>query len=134
MKDNKTNPLEKETRNLFSNWLEKLQQESWQLELVISGIVLVLIAQAKPYIDDFAVYVGMYGDSTKIPIVSVLILIKGGYIIFMTNFIMHILGRGFWIGAIGLRYVSGETDYASLKYSQRFERYLEKRVGRFDDL
>ena len=24
----------------FSQWLEKLQQESWQLELIISGIAL----------------------------------------------------------------------------------------------
>ena len=28
----------KKTKNEFSAWLEQLQQESWQLELLISGL------------------------------------------------------------------------------------------------
>ena len=31
----------------FSQWLEKLQQESWQLELIISGIALFGIWEAR---------------------------------------------------------------------------------------
>jgi hypothetical protein len=40
--------------------------------------------------------------------------------------------RGLWIGALGLRYVSGDIDYDSLKYSQKFTKYLKKNVGSFD--
>jgi hypothetical protein len=29
-----------ENKNIFKQWLEKLQQESWQLELLISGFAL----------------------------------------------------------------------------------------------
>ena len=41
--------------------------------------------------------------------------------------------RGLWIGAIGLRYVSGEIDYQSLHYSDYFLEYFERKVGSFDD-
>lgn len=34
--------------------------------------------------------------------------------------------------ALGLRYVSGDIDYDSLKYSPKFTKYLKKRVGSFD--
>ncbi|MCC6689646.1 MAG: hypothetical protein IT268_11415 [Saprospiraceae bacterium] len=101
MEENKASHLEKETRNLFSNWLEKLQQESWQLELVISGIALYLIAGAKTYLDDFAVYVSMHEGIFDFPVLEYLhTLLQGGWVIFMINFIVHILGRGFWIGVI----------------------------------
>ena len=37
-----------------------------------------------------------------------------------------------WIGAIGLRYVSGDIDYEKLGYSELFTNYLKRRVGDFD--
>ena len=37
-----------------------------------------------------------------------------------------------WIGALGLRYVSGDIDYDSLNYSQKFTNYLKIKVGSFD--
>jgi len=43
-----------------------------------------------------------------------------------------VLLRGLWIGALGLRYVSGDIDYDSLNYSQKFTKYLKKKVGSFD--
>ncbi len=40
--------------------------------------------------------------------------------------------RGLWIGALGLRYVSGDIDYEVLNYSEKFIKYLKKHVGSFD--
>ena len=40
--------------------------------------------------------------------------------------------RGLWIGAIGLRYVSGDIDYDTLNYSEKFTKYLKRKVGSFD--
>lgn len=40
--------------------------------------------------------------------------------------------RGLWIGAFGLRYVSGDIDYEELKYSPKFKTYLQNKVGSFD--
>ncbi|MGB5377936.1 hypothetical protein [Muriicola sp.] len=49
------------------------------------------------------------------------------------NLIGHVILRGLWIGAIGLRYVSGEIDYDKLAYSPKFTKHLMKRVGSFDN-
>lgn len=49
------------------------------------------------------------------------------------NLIIHIVLRGLWIGALGLRYVSGEIDYDNLNYSDKFTNYLKKKVGSFDN-
>jgi len=46
---------------------------------------------------------------------------------------VHIIVRGFWIGAIGLRYVSGDIDYDELNYSEHFTDFYKKRIGSFDE-
>jgi len=53
--------------------------------------------------------------------------------IMIFNLIIHIVLRGLWIGALGLRYVSGEIDYDNLNYSEKFTNYLKKKVGSFDN-
>ena len=45
---------------------------------------------------------------------------------------LHVILRGLWIGALGLRYVSGDIDYKELNYSEKFTKYLKKKVGSFD--
>ena len=53
-------------------------------------------------------------------------------VILIFNLLLHVLLRGLWIGALGLRYVSGDIDYDYLKYSPKFTKYLKNRVGSFD--
>jgi len=55
------------------------------------------------------------------------------WVIFFINLLFHVILRGLWIGAIGLRYVSGDIDYDSLNFSDEFNKYFKIRVGRFDD-
>lgn len=127
------NNTDRSARNLFAEWLEKLQQESWQLELVISGLALYLIYEVRTYLDEFSVYSLLHENLNTNIFDYANDLLFGSWLIFIINLIIHILSRGFWIGAIGLRYVSGEVDYKSLKYSEIFETHLEKKVGRFDE-
>ena len=35
--------MEKQDKSKFAQWLELLQQESWQLELIISGFAIFLL-------------------------------------------------------------------------------------------
>ena len=46
--------------------------------------------------------------------------------VLIINLILHVVLRGLWIGAIGLRYVSSEIDYEALNYGKRFTKYLQK--------
>ena len=114
----------------FKKWLDILQQESWQLELIISGFAIYGLFMVIEPIElanqeaqnDRNMYSGFLMQGLLI-----------SWYILTINLLAHVILRGLWIGAIGLRYVSGEIDYARLKYSSRFTRHLLKKVGSFDN-
>ncbi|MBE9488773.1 MAG: hypothetical protein IMY67_00645, partial [Bacteroidetes bacterium] len=109
--------------------LQKLQEESWQLELLISGFAIFGLITVFPFIKDS---VNEAENSQQIYkfVISLVALLSCSILIF--NLLSHVLLRGLWIGALGLRYVSGDIDYDSLNYSQKFTKYLKKKVGSFD--
>ena len=120
--------------NFFSEWLEKLQQESWQLELLISGLALFGIWESQNVIIRFDYYIDVFATSDYRPFLRTFrYLLWSSWAIFLLNLLIHIILRGFWIGAIGLRYVSGDIDFDTLNYSDRFKNYYKSRIGSFDE-
>ena len=119
----------------FSQWLEKLQQESWQLELIISGIALFGIWEARTGIGQLFNYIQVYSTSSYADFAWIVIyfFLRISWMILFTNLVIHVISRGLWIGAIGLRYVSGDIEFKELGYSPLFENFLKKRTGSFDD-
>lgn len=63
-------------------------------------------------------------------LVTVVALIATSILIF--TLVLHVIMRGLWIGALGLRYVSGDIDFKTLKYKKPFDPYLRRRIGSFD--
>ncbi|MEM9820500.1 MAG: hypothetical protein AAF985_05490, partial [Bacteroidota bacterium] len=126
---------EKKPKKIFSQWLEKLQQESWQLELLISGFALFGIWESREGVSMFKEYLDVH-DPFKSEAIRALdlmgVLFQSIWAIFFINLLIHVILRGLWIGAIGLRYVSDEIDYESFNYSDYFRDYLEDQVGSFD--
>ncbi len=120
---------------IFSDWLETLQQESWQLELLISGFALLGVWQSKVFINKIELYntLNVSSETLDVSLNLLVYLLNIGWFIFLSNLLIHIILRGFWIGAIGLRYVSGEIDYDELGYSEYFTKYLKKKIGSYDD-
>ena len=113
----------------FKKLLQKLQEESWQLELLISGFAIFGLFTAFPHIKVAA----MAAENDE-KIYSFIVLIVAGIscAILIFNLLLHVILRGLWIGALGLRYVSGDIDYETLNYSEKFTKYLKKKVGSFD--
>ncbi len=113
----------------FVEWLNTLQQESWQLELIISGFsifgLLSVFGPIKEYLTEAQSY-----DKQYMVILWLVIAISCAILTF--NLIFHVVLRGLWIGALGLRYVSGEIDYEALNYSPKFTTYLKRKIGSFD--
>lgn len=124
---------EQKSKVEFKKWLEYLQQESWQLELIISSILLFVLASADESVYDLfnksAVHAQRGGTVffQMIPIV-----LMSAITIAKTNLIIHIFLRGFWIGCIGLRYVSNEINIDSLGYADVFSNFLKSRNLDFD--
>ena len=127
---------EKENKSIFSQWLEKLQQESWQLELLISGFALFGIWESRDTLSFFTNFLGVnnpVNSEASVVLKIVTQMLRAAWLVFFTNLLVHVILRGLWIGAIGLRYVSGEIDYDKLKYSDFFTNYFKRKVGGFDD-
>lgn len=121
-------------RNKLSDWLEKLQQESWQLELLISGFLLSFVLGLKEPLEELLSYnTGLLNlDFTGAMIFLFLLVLLVGWYILAINLCVHVLLRSFWIGTIGLRNVSGDINIDNLKLSPRFEEHLRKKMPTYD--
>lgn len=125
-----------ETTNKTPKWLRRLQQESWNMELLISGFSIFLLFQGQGILEDllnqFSVH---YGNELPGQILMLLLLILVlSFKILIFNLILHILLRGFWIGAIGLSSVRNKRDFSTLGYTEKFTNRLNQKVSSLDKL
>ncbi len=126
--------MAKDKKKSFIKWLEILQQESWQLELLISGFAIFLLASAYDQLDGFEYQINLLitGNSYFGTLLLPFQIIMGAWYVLIINLVLHVLLRGLWISTIGIRYVSGEIDFEILKFSPKFDRFLKKRIVSFD--
>ncbi len=126
--------MAKDKKKTFVKWLEILQQESWQLELLISGFAIFLLASAYDQLDSFEyqIYLLTTGSDYYGTLVPLFQLLRGSWYVLIINLILHVLLRGLWISTIGIRYVSGEIEFDFLNFSPKFDRFLKKRIVSFD--
>ena len=119
----------------LTKWLNKLQQESWQLELVISGFSIFLMLGAWQGLKGFArdIELASHGLGNEDSLLNIgYIVLLGACLFILINLVLHVLLRGIWISTIGLRYVSGDIDFDSLRLAPKFDRLLRRKVGSFD--
>lgn len=125
---------ENENGGELKNWLDSIQQESWQLELLISGFVIFLLIggwQPLAELEYDAVLLAFTSDSFK-TVIFVYYILRTAYLSMLVCLLIHVVLRGLWIAAVGLRSVSGEIDYEALNYKARFTQRLQRRIGSFD--
>tara|TARA_R110001632_G_scaffold43376_1_gene109956 strand:- start:108521 stop:109864 length:1344 start_codon:yes stop_codon:yes gene_type:complete len=113
----------------FKELLDKLQQESWQLELLISGFAIFGLFSAT---EPIGIKLEIAEHSQHLAETLIWFAAKICCWILISNLLIHVILRGLWIGALGLRYVSGDIDYDVLKYSPKFTKYLQRKIGSFD--
>lgn len=129
-------PRTNRRRQRQKNWLDGLEQDSWNLELIVSGVTIFLLLGGLPYLQQGLIKLEILrmGDSQIPQLMSMLYEFFGfSYFVLLTMFLLHLVLRGFWIASIGLRSVSGNFDLPSLGYHARYENWLRKRLGSFDD-
>ena len=119
----------------FNKWLELLQQESWQLELIVSGFSIVLVAGSYEMLDEFATNIKVIrmgldnASALNIP----LLVVFAAWFFLLLNLILHVVLRGLWISAIGLRYVSGGIELDKLNFAPKFDRFFRRRMVSYDE-
>jgi len=117
------------TNSKFKKLLNKLQQESWQLELLISGFAIFGLFTAIPFLKTEMV---IAENDRQIFSFALYLISFIASCILIFNLLIHVILRGLWIGALGLRYVSGDIDFEKLNYSEKFTRYLKRKIVSFD--
>lgn len=121
------NPLPKK------NALEVLRTRSWEMELLLSGFVLVLLLPLPAYIDQEAPFSFLdveYGIVNQFLILSYFVALIGTRIL-IANLILYLFLRGFWIGIVGLiTAFPKEIDFERLGYQARFQQFLSNRTLR----
>jgi len=120
---------ENNKKNLLKKLLDRLQEESWQLELLVSGFTIFGLFYARVPVDNALQKAFYEGDILADLYQTVSFAID----ILIFNLIVHLVLRSLWIGALGLRSVSGDVDIYKLNYTKRFTNYLNKKIGSFDD-
>lgn len=104
------------------------------MELLISGLALFGIYESESLILSLQYYHKVNSVSTiYLHLQTFVALLWASRLIFLVNLLFHIVIRGFWIGAIGLRYVSGDIDFDNLNYSDRFTRFYKNKIGSYDE-
>ena len=126
--------MEKGKNKSFTKWLEILQQESWQLELLISGFAIFLLAESYEPVRnlDDQINLLLSGSAYYALLYIPYQVILGAWYVLIINLILHVLLRGLWISTIGLRYVSGDIDFNKLNISPKFDRFLRSKIVSFD--
>ena len=126
--------MQKDKKKSFTKWLEILQQESWQLELLISGFAIFLLAESfEPVRNlDNQINLLLSGSAYYALLYIPYQVLLGAWYVLIINLILHVLLRGLWISTIGLRYVSGDIDFNKLNFSPKFDRFLRSKIVSFD--
>jgi len=125
------------SKGLVVEWLKKLEQESWQLELLVSGFtIFLLISASKEYSDFLRNLWFTYSIKGNFlgTILTFFNLLEFGIVSLIFFLILHLILRGFWIGAIGLRSVQEDIDFNKLNYSTYFTQKLKEKVISLDRL
>lgn len=118
----------------LKEWLDHLQQESWQLELLVSGFAIFLLLGSFDSLLGLRYQVIHYTFSNPHLGFAFLpyAILLGGCFMLLINLIIHVILRGLWISSIGLRFVSGDIDLEKLGYRPKFNGFLQRRIGSFD--
>ena len=126
--------MKERTGEQVDQWLKKLERESWQLELLVSAFTIFLLIAAQKEFGEFIIGLTYEFYGAVRFLIFFLSLIQASIIALTAFLVIHLLLRGFWIGAIGLRSVQPNIDYDQLNYSEFFQKRLKKKLIGLDRL
>jgi hypothetical protein len=89
-------------KNPVPVWLQNLQDNSWEIELLISGGAVFTLLQ---FPDAFLIFYRSVKTSYALPGLNVYLILGMACIKILTNgFILHLLLRSFWLAMVCINY------------------------------
>lgn len=120
----------------WTEWLDRNQHETWQMELLLTGFVILLLSQLRGpmYAYLATLQTNMASSNALSTAVYVFgIFVRSVWLITFSSLILGVALRALWISAIGLRSISGEIELEELGYAPVFLAFLQRRLPRYDD-
>jgi len=121
--------MENEEQNNRS-WLQRVQEQSWEPEILISGIVLFALFQIPSLIEDAADYLNTYTITIftdgNVDESLAAILLSATYWLIL-GFTTHLISRSIWAAFVGLSYVYRDgIKLEQLKYAEKYKKIIAK--------
>ncbi len=129
--------MDPSNQDQVTQWLRKLERESWQLELLVSAFTIFLLIGASSNFENYLTsltYEYSFSNSVIALFLVFLNLLHLSINSLIVCLVIHLMLRGFWIGAIGLRSVQASIDFTKMNYGSYFTERLKKRVIGLDAL
>lgn len=120
------------------SWLQRVAEQSWEPELLISGLAIFATIQIPEYVMDSYQYyrynlqldTGIIDELMPMLVVGVILTALK---VLNFAFIFHFIVRAFWVGLMGLRSVFSEgIQYEKLEYSEFYKSEMKSRLGTQD--
>ncbi len=101
---------------------------------MISGFAIFLLAESFEPLHNLNYQISLLASGSSYYLILGIPyqVILGAWYVLIINLVLHVLLRGLWISTIGLRYISRDIDFDLLNTSQKFDRFLRKRIVSFD--
>lgn len=131
---------EVENLNSKSSWLKQVAQQSWEPELLISGIAIYATSQIPGFLEStyqsYSYDLQIDSDFATRGLPSIAFAAFAASVsILRFFFIFHFLIRAFWVGLIGLNsvYTKG-IQYEKLENSDLYKKKIKKILGAKDEM
>ncbi|CAH1000247.1 hypothetical protein LEM8419_01396 [Neolewinella maritima] len=114
-------------------WLRKLERESWQAELIISGAAILGSLQLPDLLEQAEVYCLLNFDRDTI-YVAYIAMIYWRILIYslIAAFVFHFVVRALWIGMVGLNSVYTEGFKPNKRFAEHYQEKLREEYGDID--
>ena len=115
------------------SWLTRVQEQSWEPEIIISGIVLFTlfqipesIGQLEHFLNNYSLIIFSSGTADE----ALLTLLQVANIWLIAGFTAHLFLRSVWVAYVGLSYVYQDGIQVSrLKFKEQYNRLLFRNTG-----
>ena len=120
----------------WTEWLDRNQHETWQMELLLTGFVILLLSQARAPLYDWLADLEVHAGGVRLLeffTAALSLLLRSAWLVTISSLILGVAMRALWISAIGLRSISGDIDLDELGYQPVYRAFLNRRLPAYDD-
>lgn len=121
-------------------WLKRVSEQSWEPELLISGLAIYATLQLPDIFLKglnyfrFNIQTGSSFLEEGLPEMIYSVFLAAAYLLTFT-FILHFVVRAFWVGMIGLYSVYPDgINYDKLNFGDLYRRFLKSKIGVRDEM